>query len=84
MIRAICKPHNFQQETERFASELSYPVNVARNVAREEAATFFVLPADVELVPSKDTIKAGRLIEHSDPMPFPSVGVYYIVLSGDG
>ena len=28
-----------------------YPVNVARNIARESAATHFVFPSDIELYP---------------------------------
>ncbi|XP_042881390.1 beta-1,4-glucuronyltransferase 1-like isoform X2 [Penaeus japonicus] len=33
---------------------MAYPVNVARNVARTAAPTWFVLPSDVELYPSAD------------------------------
>ena len=29
-----------------------YPVNVARNIARQSAATHFVFPSDIELYPS--------------------------------
>ncbi|CAL4066275.1 unnamed protein product, partial [Meganyctiphanes norvegica] len=36
----------------RATRSLSYPVNVARNVARTAAPTWFVLPSDVELYPS--------------------------------
>jgi hypothetical protein len=36
----------------RAAKNLTYPINVARNVARENAETHFVLASDVELVPS--------------------------------
>eukprot|EP00092_Neocalanus_flemingeri_P033251 GFUD01036158.1.p1 GENE.GFUD01036158.1~~GFUD01036158.1.p1 ORF type:complete len:478 (-),score=118.43 GFUD01036158.1:172-1605(-) len=35
---------------------LVYPVNVARNVARESAATHFVFPSDIELYPSPNLI----------------------------
>ena len=37
----------------RKAKHLTYPVNVARNVARETVMTHFVLPSDVELYPSQ-------------------------------
>ncbi|XP_063239581.1 beta-1,4-glucuronyltransferase 1-like [Bacillus rossius redtenbacheri] len=39
-------------ETHRRRGEIPYPVNVARNVAREASSTHFVLAADVELYPS--------------------------------
>lgn len=35
---------------------LVYPVNVARNVARESATTHFVFPSDIELYPSPNLI----------------------------
>lgn len=31
---------------------LTYPVNVGRNVAREASVTHFVLPSDIELYPN--------------------------------
>ena len=37
----------------RKSKHLTYPVNVARNVARETVMTHFVLPSDVELYPSQ-------------------------------
>ncbi|XP_071550656.1 beta-1,4-glucuronyltransferase 1-like [Panulirus ornatus] len=37
----------------RAIKSLPYPVNVARNVARSAAPTWFVLPSDVELYPSQ-------------------------------
>jgi beta-1,4-glucuronyltransferase 1 len=38
--------------TYRKINKILYPVNVGRNVAREEATTHFVLAADIELYPS--------------------------------
>lgn len=37
-------------------NDLDYPVNVARNVARETVNTHFVFPSDIELYPSPGTI----------------------------
>lgn len=38
--------------TYRKINKILYPVNVGRNVAREEATTHFVLASDIELYPS--------------------------------
>lgn len=35
---------------------LLYPVNVARNIARDSALTHFVLPSDIELYPSPNLV----------------------------
>ena len=43
--------------TYKRSKELDYPVNVARNVARQTALTHFVFPSDIELYPSPDAIK---------------------------
>ncbi len=37
--------------------DLKYPVNVARNIARESATTHFVFPSDIELYPSPSLIE---------------------------
>jgi len=39
--------------TFRHKMNLTYPINVARNVARENAQTHFTLSSDIELVPSQ-------------------------------
>jgi len=41
----------------RAAQNLTYPINVARNVAKENAETHFVLASDVELVPSEFAVE---------------------------
>ncbi|XP_014278337.1 beta-1,4-glucuronyltransferase 1 [Halyomorpha halys] len=43
--------------TFRSSELLTYPVNVARNVARRQTMTTFVLVSDVELFPSKNLVK---------------------------
>jgi hypothetical protein len=40
----------------RKSHNLTYPVNVARNVAREMSTTYFVLASDIELYPSPNLI----------------------------
>jgi len=40
----------------RNANKILYPVNVARNVAKYEANTYFVLPSDIELYPNPNVI----------------------------
>jgi len=52
---------NFAQYGEEFQTfkkenNLTYPINVARNVAREMASTHFVFPSDIELYPSPNLI----------------------------
>ena len=39
-----------------------YPVNVARNIARESSATHFVFPSDIELYPSPGMDSSVKLI----------------------
>ena len=43
--------------TYRSQNNLTYPVNIARNVARSLAMTYFVFPSDIELYPSLNFIK---------------------------
>ncbi|KAK7054579.1 hypothetical protein SK128_015503 [Halocaridina rubra] len=42
--------------TYRKRYKLIYPINVARNVARQASQTYFVLPSDVELYPALNVI----------------------------
>uniref|UniRef100_T1JJI3 N-acetyllactosaminide beta-1,3-N-acetylglucosaminyltransferase n=1 Tax=Strigamia maritima TaxID=126957 RepID=T1JJI3_STRMM len=44
------------RQTYRKKKNFSYPVNVARNIARVLASTYYVLPSDIELFPSLDFI----------------------------
>ena len=43
-------------ETFRKAKNLTYPINVARNTARQAATTHYVLPSDIELYPNPGLI----------------------------
>jgi len=48
----IAKP----SESYRKRNKLDYPVNVARNVARQTVSTHYVFPSDIELYPSPNLI----------------------------
>ena len=41
----------------RSTNNLTYPVNVARNIARQTATSHFVFPSDIELYPSPGIVK---------------------------
>merc|ERR1719295_796482 len=45
-----------QTESYKKTKGLDYPVNVARNVARQTVSTHFVFPSDIELYPSPNLI----------------------------
>ncbi|CAL8111448.1 unnamed protein product [Orchesella dallaii] len=64
------------------SKKLSYPVNVARNVAREMATTFYVLPSDIELYPNPnlipDFLEMVRLNDSMLQRPAPKVFVLSI------
>lgn len=54
-----CKSFNetqWKDLTYKRQMKLLYPVNVARNVARQHAKTYFVFPSDIELFPSLNFI----------------------------
>jgi len=67
-------------ETESYKKQngLDYPVNVARNVARQTVSTHFVFPSDIELYPSPNLISAfldmirrdGPLLQGTNPRVF--------------
>lgn len=61
------------------SSSLDYPVNVARNIARESAVTHFIFPSDIELYPSPDLIPQFlQMVRRNDAMlrrPNPKVFV---------
>ena len=48
---------NYEKSYKEMKSIL-YPVNVARNIARETATTHFIFPLDIELYPSPGLIPA--------------------------
>ena len=41
----------------RSTNNLTYPVNVGRNIARQTATSHFVFPSDIELYPSPGMLK---------------------------
>lgn len=59
-VRANCdvKPAVIEDQvnTYRNWSDLDYPVNVGRNIARETANSHFIFPSDIELYPSPGLI----------------------------
>ncbi|XP_067119144.1 beta-1,4-glucuronyltransferase 1-like [Centruroides vittatus] len=60
-IKAREMPVNCQNDTSNFTNfrkmhKLSYPINLARNVARKMARTHYVLASDIELYPSLDLV----------------------------
>ncbi|KAJ2946527.1 hypothetical protein O0L34_g12581 [Tuta absoluta] len=52
-------------------NNLLYPVNVARNIARDAALTHFVLPSDIELYPSPNLIPKflNMIARNEGPLP---------------
>lgn len=45
-----------RSETYKSKKNLSYPINVARNLARDAATTHFIFPCDIELFPNPNFI----------------------------
>lgn len=56
--------------------DMTYPVNVARNVARTAANTSRVLVSDIELLPSARLASGFVQMVHQRP---PRVGVVFVV-----
>ena len=44
----------------RSTNNLTYPVNVGRNIARQSATSHFVFPSDIELYPSPGMLKKRK------------------------
>ncbi|KYM96887.1 N-acetyllactosaminide beta-1,3-N-acetylglucosaminyltransferase [Cyphomyrmex costatus] len=65
-----------QAETERWKRKMTYPINVARNVARTMANTSRVLVSDIELLPSARLASGFMEMVHQRP---PKHGVVFVV-----
>nr|XP_022900071.1 beta-1,4-glucuronyltransferase 1-like isoform X2 [Onthophagus taurus] len=67
------------EKTYKALNNLTYPVNVARNIAKESSQTYFVLASDIELYPSLNIIenfleminKSQIIFSNKNPMVFP-------------
>ncbi|XP_018326869.1 beta-1,4-glucuronyltransferase 1-like [Agrilus planipennis] len=49
-------PSVLEENSYRKKNELSFPINVARNIAKDNAQTYIVFPSDIELYPSPGLI----------------------------
>ncbi|KAJ8984634.1 hypothetical protein NQ317_009862 [Molorchus minor] len=49
---------------------LTYPINVARNIAKVTAQTYFVFPSDIELYPTRNFIEHFMTFVHKNPEHF--------------
>lgn len=54
----------------KLLNHLTYPINVARNLARDAASTHFVLSSDVELYPSENFVGEFFKMIRSNPEEF--------------
>jgi len=62
--------------TYKIRNNLDYPVNVARNVARETAQTHFVFASDIELYPAPNTIPTFlEMVQRGEERTCPQVYV---------
>lgn len=53
-----CSNWSNPEKTYKAENNLTYPVNVGRNIARDSALTHFVLPSDIELYPNPGMIES--------------------------
>lgn len=69
----------FHDNLYKTQNNLSYPINVARNIAREAALTHYVFVCDIELYPSPDVprkflemiVRNGDESKRSNPKVYP-------------
>ncbi|KAF7994856.1 hypothetical protein HCN44_004328 [Aphidius gifuensis] len=75
--KSDCAASDIQQRsTERKLNNIIYPINVARNIARQQSQTSRVLVSDIELLPS-DKLASGFLnMIHNKPIKF---GLIFVV-----
>ncbi|XP_017789736.1 PREDICTED: beta-1,4-glucuronyltransferase 1-like [Habropoda laboriosa] len=69
-IQGDCAASDLQTrevETERKQGQMTYPINVARNVARMQANTTHILVTDIELLPSAKLASGFMEIVHGRP-----------------
>ncbi|XP_069943542.1 uncharacterized protein [Cherax quadricarinatus] len=68
--------------TYRQHKKLLYPVNIARNTARQAVQTYFVFPSDVELYPSINFIPGQHLQLHHYCLPGQHLQLHHYCLPG--
>lgn len=71
-----------QDKMYKTQKKLLYPVNVGRNIARETAQTYYILPSDIELYPSLDLITRflEMIADNAEPLKRPNPKVFPIPL----
>lgn len=78
-VQGDCAASDLQKgdvETERNQRRMTYPINVARNVARFQANTTRVLVTDIELLPSQNLASGFMEIARGRP---PKTGIVFVV-----
>lgn len=59
-----------RNRTFKAMNNLTYPINVGRNLARQSALTHFVLPSDIELYPSPGLVQDFLDMIRRDPVKY--------------